>query len=714
MKYWHKRTPRLIQMEAVECGAASLGIILGYYGRFIPLEQLRIDCGVSRDGANAFKVLQAANKHGLIGKGQKLDVQGLQQLFAPAIVFWKFEHFLVLEGFGKHDVYINDPATGPRTISYDQFKQDYSGIVLSFEKTAQFRKVAEKALFLRSVMERLRYAISPVLYLIFIGLLLILPGLAFPAFTRIFVDEFLLSHGFIEKDAFMGAILLTMTLVGILTGLKQYCLNRLNVKLSFDFSNRFLWHLLRLPILFYAQRHTGEIAFRMNFNDLVTHTLTGPLATTILDFLITFFYGFFIMSYDVSIGLMAILALFLNLGFMLTIQRSRTNTYAQLQQEIGKGIGFGIGGIQQIETIKASGYESSFFSKLSGYFARNVNATQSIGKKDALLVNAPVLFQGLVTAGLLTIGGWRVIDGRLTIGTLMALYLLLLSFLQPVTRFVNFNQMIQTMKIQINRLNDVLNYQVDRAYQKKPTIQKIKLETIAFQSVTFGYTTGDAPLITDLSFELTPGKRIALVGPSGCGKSTIAKLSTALYPPWQGKILYDGVEFEAIPSEIFQNSLASVDQEIALFEGTIWDNLTLWDDTVTEEMLGRAAKDAMIHDFIIARHPLGYHAPLMEGGKNLSGGQRQMLEIARALVKNPSLLIMDEATSALDSETEKTISDNLQRRGCACLMIAHRLSTIRDCDEIIVLDRGKIVARGQHQELRSQPGIYKDLVDSEK
>ncbi len=714
MRYWRRRTPRLIQMEAVECGAASLGIVLGYYGRFVPLEQLRIDCGVSRDGVSAFKVIQAAGKHGLVGRGHKLHAKELEQLSSPAILFWKFEHFLVLEGFDKKRVYLNDPDTGPRTMFYDEFQRDYSGVALTFEKRADFQKIGAKALFLQDIIHRLRHSVSPVTYLIFIGLLLVLPGLAFPAFTRIFIDEFLFSSRYSWEFYFLLSIAVTMLIAGVLTGLKQYCLNRLNVKLSFDFSNQFLWHLLRLPTLFYSQRHTGEMAFRMNFNDAVTQTLTGPLATTLLDFFITFFYAFFLIAYDPLIGLMAILALLLNLGFMLWIQRARTNTYARLQQELGKSIGFGIGGIQQIETIKAAGYESSFFSKLAGYFAKTVNSTQEIGKQDALLINAPVLFQGLVTAGLLTLGGWHVVDGQLTIGMLMAVYLLLLSFLQPVTRFVNFNQMIQTMKIQLNRLNDVLNYQIDRAYKKIPTIKTVKLETLSFQSVTFGYTPGDPPLITHLSFELTPGKRIALVGPSGCGKSTIAKLATALYPSWEGKVLYEGALFEEIPSEIFQNSIASVDQEIMLFEGTIWDNLTLWDETVTEEMLFHAAKDAMIHDLILERHHLGYHAPLLEGGKNLSGGQRQMLEIARALVKNPFILIMDEATSALDSETEKQISDNLQRRGCACLMIAHRLSTIRDCDEIIVLDRGKIAARGTHQELKSQPGIYKDLVESEK
>lgn len=709
------RTPRIIQMEATECGAASLGIVLGYYGKYVPLEELRLVCGVSRDGSNALKVIQAAQNYGLIAKAYKKELEDLREIKVPAILFWRFNHFLVLEGISKKKVYLNDPAAGPRTTTMEELDEGYTGIAITFEKGPNFQTSPKPPLFFYDVVNRVKSAGSSLTYLAIMGLLLVLPGLAFPAFTRIFVDEFLLASHYNWEFNFIMAIFVTMVLAGILTSLRQYALNRLNIKLSFSFSSRFLWHLLRLPVAFYTQRFSGEIAYRMNFNDTVTQSLTGPLATTILDFIVTLFYLFVLFLYDVTIGMMAICALFLNLGFMRLIQNAREDAYARLQQEFGKSVGYAVGAIQQIETIKASGYESSLFSKLAGYLVRSSNATQEIGKKDALLVNVPVLFQALTTAGLLALGGWRVVEGKLTVGMLMALYLLLLSFLQPVSRFVNFGQMIQNVSIQLARLNDVLKNPIDPSYKKsKVSKEKAKLETLEFQSVAFGYTPGDPPLIVDLNFSLAPGKRIALVGPSGCGKSTIAKLACALYPAWSGKVLYNGLLFQEIDADVFENSLGWVDQEILLFEGTIWENLTLWDHTITEEMLIHAAKDAMIHEVILSRHHLGYHAPLIEGGRNLSGGQRQLLEIARALVKNPSLLIMDEATSALDSETEKQISDNIRRRGCACLMIAHRLSTIQDCDEIIVLEKGKVVARGSHQELKKQPGIYRDLVESEK
>lgn len=716
-RYWKAKTPTVIQMEAVECGAASLASILAYYGKYVPLEQLRLDCGVSRDGSSALKIIQAAQNYGLEAGGYKKDLEELYEIQAPCILFWQFKHFLVLEGFSKNKVFLNDPATGPRTITYEELDQGYTGVMLAFTPSKDFKRGAKPPLFIKEIFQRVESSISSLLYLLAISLLLILPGLAFPVFTRIFVDDFLIKPNFAWELNFILAILFTTAVAGILTGLRQYCLNKFDIKLSVTFSSTFLWHLLRLPVAFYTQRYSGEIAYRMNFNDSIAQTLTGPLAATFLDLFLTIFYAIIIFLYDVQIGFMAVAALLLNIGLMIWIQRTRTDAYARFRQEQGALASTAVGAIQQIETIKASGIESSVFARLAGHIARNGNGLQMIGKKDALLLNAPLLFQTLVIAGLLTLGGWRVVTQDVTIGMLMALYLLLIAFLQPVSRFVNFSQIIQNMSIHLSRLNDVMRNPVDFRYQKQklePTA-KTKLEGfLTFQDVTFGYIPSDPPLIEGLSFSLTPGKRIALVGPSGSGKSTVAKLACALYRPWQGLIHYDKLPFEDIEFELFHNSVACIDQDILLFEGTVWDNLTLWDTTITEEMVIAATKDAAIHDTILSRHDLGYKAPLIEGGRNLSGGQRQLLEIARALVKRPSILIMDEATSALDSETEKTISDNIRRRGCTCLMIAHRLSTIQDCDEIIVLEQGKVVNRGTHTALKEQPGLYQELIQREE
>lgn len=715
--FWREKTPTVIQMEAVECGAASLSIILSHFGKYVPLEELRIECGVSRDGSNALNLIKAAKKYGLEGHGYRLELEDVFEVNSPAIIFWEFNHFLVLEGFGKHCVYLNDPSMGPRSVSYEEFDEGYIGIALLFEPTEEFKTGGKPPSISKELFKRLKSVPSPLIYLFLAGIGLLIPGLALPGFTRIFVDNILIANLIEWKWNFLGAMVIALLIQGGLTSLQNYFLNRLNGKLSLRFSSDFLWHILRLPVSFYSQRYTAEIAYRTTFNNQIAQMLTGTLATTFINLILVIFYGIIMFQYDVIIAWIGVIAALLNLWFMLLIQRSRMDSYARLQQERSKAIGNALGGLQYIETIKSTGTESDFFSRFVGYFTKNINAQQEISRKDALLSTFPPFLQALAVMFLLGIGGWRAMHGNLTIGMLIALQTLLITFLKPVGQFVNFGQLIQNMKIDIGRLNDVLAYPIDRTYHIPSSIDLTEVKKLEghleFKNVTFGYSPLAPPLIENLSFEIKPGRRLALVGPTGCGKSTIAKLSCGLYLPWSGEILYDGKPYTEVSPETRHRSLASVDQEIFLFSGTIRENLTLWDTTIDETMITQSTHDAHIHEEILSRSH-GYDSLLTEGGKNLSGGQRQRLEIARSLMYDPSILILDEATSSLDSETEKAISDNLRRRGCSCIMIAHRLSTIQDCDEILVLSEGKVVQRGKHDDLKMQPGLYQNLVNSEK
>ncbi len=716
IKFWRKKTPTVIQMEAVECGAACLSIILGYYGRFIPLEKLRLDCGVSRDGSNALNMVKAARSYGLEGRGFKKTTEELYSLDSPAVIVWEYNHFIVIEGFGKKGVYINDPAVGPRTITYEELDDGYSGILLMFTPTVAFKEGGKPLSLKKELFERLNKVPLPLFYLLLAGLCLLLPGLALPALSRIFVDRILLSHISALSWIFLISILLIASIGGVLTWLQNYFLNRLNGRLAIQFASQFLWHTLRLPIAFYTQRFPGEIAYRSTLNNQVAEQMTGPLATTCIDLFLVIFYGIIMLQYDLLIGSIGFVAALANIGIFLWIQRSRKDAYARWQQEMGKWIGNSISALQQMETIKAIGIESDAFARYAGYFTKNINAQQEISKKDTILGTAPVLLQALSIAALLAIGSLRVMEGKLTFGMLIALQILMVGFLTPIGRFISFGQTMQNIKADIGRLNDVLENKIDPIYQGRAPLlptSSLKLEGyLEFRNVTFGYSPLAPPLIEKLSFRIEPGKRLALVGPSGCGKSTISKLAAGLFKPWEGEILYDGKPLKEVPAEVFYRSIGYVDQEILLFSGSIRDNITLWDSTVTEEMVIKAAIDSVIHDEIMLREK-GYENILAEGGKNLSGGQRQRLEIARAILYSPSLLIMDEATSALDSETEREISDKIRRKGCGAVMIAHRLSTIQDCDEILVLEKGKVVQRGTHRELKSQSGLYLQLIESE-
>ncbi|WP_066384630.1 MULTISPECIES: NHLP family bacteriocin export ABC transporter peptidase/permease/ATPase subunit [unclassified Anabaena] len=718
------RTPTVLQMEAVECGAAALGIILGYYGRIVPLTELRRECGVSRDGSKASNVLKAARLYGLNAKGFKKSLEDVQQIKPPFIAFWNFNHFLVVEGFAGKTVYLNDPGTGPRKVSFDEFDQAFTGVVLLMEPGPDFKKGGKKQGILTAMATRLQTSRQALIFCLIAGLLLTIPRLAVPAFTQVFVDEILVEN----RTDWLRPLLLGMVLVALLRGLlarlRLTYLRRLLLKLSVAMSGQFLWHTIRLPVGFYAQRFAGEISSRAQLNNKVAEVLSGRLATTVIDSIMMVFYALIMLFYDPLLTLIAILFAAANFVALQSLSRNRVDANIRLSQETGKVAGVAISGIQTIETVKASGLESDLFAKFAGYYAKTINAQQELGLPSRLLGTLPTALTSLAVTSILVVGGFRVMQGTLSIGALIAYQALTQEFLKPVNDLVNFGSTLQELEADLNRLDDVLANPVDPEAERQvePVSDRwefyrqdsFKLQGyVKIDNLTFGYNRLDDPLIKDLSFNLKPGQRVALVGGSGSGKSTVAKLLTGLYQPWSGDILLDDIPRAQIPRPILANSLAMVEQEIFLFAGTVRENLTLWDPTVPEADIIRACQDAAIHDLIL-NMPGGYNCQLTEGGMNLSGGQRQRLEIARALVRNPSVLVLDEATSALDAETELMIDRNLRRRGCSCIVVAHRLSTIRDCDEIIVLARGKVVQRGTHEELRRSPGVYTRLVGTQE
>jgi NHLM bacteriocin system ABC transporter peptidase/ATP-binding protein len=702
-------------MEATECGAASLAMILASYQAFIPLEEMRLACGISRDGSKASNIVKAARRYGMVAKGFRKETEDLLKLKMPAIIHWNFNHFLVLEGFKKGRAYLNDPASGRRWVSYEELDMAFTEVVLTFEKGPDFKPQGQEKKTWRSLFKRLEGSGMALPYVYLVGLFLVIPGLVIPTFSKIFIDDILIGGKETWLRALVWGIVITGLIQLVLSWLQNYYLLKLQTRIAITSAGKFLWHVLRLPVQFFSQRYAGDISARMQSNDRVAQFLSNQVASTFINCTMMVFYLLVMITYSVKLTLVPLLVVVLNIAYLKYVSSQRVDANSKLQQDQGKMIGTAMGGLQIIETLKASGSEGDFFSRIAGYEAKSVVQQQDIGVSTNYLNTVPLLLTALSDALVLIFGGFEVMAGAITVGSLIAFRTLMTSFINPVTVLMQIGSQYQEMTADMNRLDDVLNYKTDPIFEESAAAADSsegheKLQgAVEIKGLTFGYSVLEPPLIENFSLYLEPGRRVALVGGSGSGKSTIAKLISGVYEPWNGEILLDGKRLREWPRRVLSNSVAMVDQDIRMFADSVRHNLTLWNTAIPEADLRQATVDAEIYD-VITEKAGGFNYVLQEGGSNFSGGQRQRLEIARALVSRPSILIMDEATSALDPLTEKIIDDNIRRRGCSCIIVAHRLSTIRDCDEIIVLQRGKIVQRGTHEELKDTKGLYAELI----
>ena len=711
------RVPVVMQMEALECGAASLTMILAYYGKWLPLEQVRSDCGVSRDGSNAGNILKAARGYGLTAKGFKSSVEALRKSGAfPCIIHWNFNHFVVLCGFRGSYAYLNDPARGNVKVTMEEFDKAFTGVCLTFAPSESFHPSGKRKSTLEFARKRLAGAGGAVAFVMLTSAIGYLFTIVNPAFSRFFMDRLLTDENKELLTPFIGLVAAVAVLQVFVAAVQAVYSLKINGKMAVLGSSTFLWKILRMPMEFFSQRMAGDIQTRHQANATIAATIVNTITPLAISLVMILFYLLVMLRYSPLLTLIGVASIVINLLMSRLISEKRVNITRVIARDTGKLASATVSGIQMVETIKASGAENGYFQRWADYQA-SVNAqTVRFTVLNQYLGMIPAFVTTLANALVLVVGIQLCMRGEFTLGMVTAFQAFLAAFMLPAMTLITAGQTIQEMRTQMERVEDVMEYPDDPHYADKPVSESADYDKLSgaveLKNVTFGYSRLAPPLIENFSLDLKPGGRVALVGASGCGKSTVAKLVSGLYQPWSGEILFDGRPISEIDRAVFTGSVSVVDQDIILFEDTIANNIKMWDSSIEDFEMILAARDAQIHDDIMAR-PGGYQEKLSDGGRNLSGGQRQRLEIARVLAQDPHIIIMDEATSALDARTEYEVTKAVKERGVTCIIIAHRLSTIRDCDEIIVLNRGKVVERGTHEELYAKGGYYTELISSD-
>ena len=708
------KVPVIMQLEVLECGAASLTMIMAYYGKWVPLEQVRADCGVSRDGSKAKNILKAARGYGFKAKGYRCEVSAIKNRVSyPCIIHWNFNHFVVLDGFKGETACINDPARGEVKVPMEEFDRSFTGICIQIEPGEDFVPSGKPKSTFEFARKRLIGAGTAVVFLLISTVIGYLFGIINPVFSRFFMDRLLTGENRELLMPFIGLMSLFALVQVIVAWVQAIYQMKINGKMALVGSSTYIWKILKMPVEFFSQRMAGDILQRETLNASIANTLVETFTPLLLNTVMMVFYLIVMLRYNVTLTFVGVITIIINLAVSRVISAKRVNITRVQTRDAGKLAASTVSGIQMVETIKSSGAENGYFQKWAGYQASVNSQNMKFTRMNQFLGMVPSLLSDIANSVVLVLGVWLVMRGEFTIGSIMTFQGFLGAFMSPAMTLISAGQTIQEMRTDMERVDDVMEYPEDVYFSDDPVVEDKDYSKLGgrveLKDVSFGYSRLGEPLIEHFSMKLEPGSRVAFVGTSGCGKSTLSKLISGLYKPWSGEILFDGKPISEIDRTVFTSSVAVVDQDIILFEDTIDNNIRMWNSTLKDFEVILAAKDAQIYDDIMARDG-GFHGLLAEGGKDLSGGQRQRLEIARVLAQDPSIIIMDEATSALDAKTEYEVVKAVKDRGITCIVIAHRLSTIRDCDEIIVMDKGHVLERGTHEELYAKGGVYTELI----
>lgn len=710
-----ERVPSMYQMEIAECGAASLGMILGHLKRFESLEELRLRCGVNRDGSKASNILKAGRSFGLEASGFRINAHEALQGPFPCIVFWRGYHFLVVEGVSENSVWLNDPALGPRRVTRQHFEAAYSGVTLRFSPGPSFQRSGIRPSPPQRIRRWLGKLEGLVIWITLLQLLIAVPVILLPGLSKLFIDDYLIG----ANDQALHSILIWTGLfflaIGGLFFAQRYFARLLETKLSLFRSAALFRRILNLPLHFHQQTQKADINHRLGVHDRAAALLSDDIVIGSAHFLtLPIFIGAMLLQ-SWQLTLINLMTLCTVVVVALILRQKMALQSSRLQRERARHRIIAMAGLQMFETLKANAGEDNFYQRILGQQANLSNAHQPLLLASQNLAIIPNLFLSISAVLTLGIGGWLIIHGQITIGTLIAVQLLVVGMERPVSATANLLARFPELTADLARLDGINAYPQDPLLTRAAASDTASADQLSgrveLRHIKFGYSRVSPPLFNDLNLTVEPGRMVALVGRSGSGKSTIAKLLTGVHEPWEGSVLIDKRPLSDWPRSLIAQSLGLIDQQPFLFEGSIADNLSLWDSSLSTAEITEAARQAGIHD-VISRRPGGYNHPMASGGDNFSGGERQQLQIARALLSAPSLLILDEATSALDANTEAEILAAIRASGCACLIISHSPSTISVCDEVLYLDQGEIVARGDHHQLLDSSPGYRQLFAS--